>query len=155
MCIRDRPPYLSTFKAHGPATAAEQSTAAGPAAAVSLETELALAARTAGGAVDADAPLMKAGLDSLGAVELRNQLQQALGEGAPALPSTLVFDQPTARQLAAFVEAQHAPAPPAAPPVTTAATLGSAEVVLAGSSALLPQGADGAASVWHLSLIHI
>ena len=53
-------------------------------ASVSLETVMALAARTAGGAVDADAPLMEAGLDSLGAVELRNQLQQALGEGAPA-----------------------------------------------------------------------
>ena len=79
-------------------------------ASVSLETVLALAARTAGGAVDADAPLLEAGLDSLGAVELRNQLQQALGEGAPALPSTLVFDHPTARQLAAFFEAQDLPA---------------------------------------------
>jgi hypothetical protein len=29
-------------------------------------------ARTAGGAVDADVPLLEAGLDSLGAVELRN-----------------------------------------------------------------------------------
>ena len=70
---------------------------------MSLETVLALAARTAGGAVDADAPLLEAGLDSLGAVELRNQLQQALGEGAPALPSTLVFDHPTARALVHFV----------------------------------------------------
>jgi hypothetical protein len=47
-------------------------------AVVSLETVLVLAARTAGGAVDADTPFMEAGLDSLGAVELRNQLQQAL-----------------------------------------------------------------------------
>eukprot|EP00964_Phaeocystis_antarctica_P159261 scaffold130231_cov80-Phaeocystis_antarctica.AAC.1 len=46
---------------------------------------------------------MEAGLDSLGAVELRNQLQEALGEGAPALPSTLAFDHPTARQLAVFL----------------------------------------------------
>ena len=45
---------------------------------VSLETVLALVERTAGGAVDADMPLLEAGLDSLGAVELRNQLQQAL-----------------------------------------------------------------------------
>ena len=44
---------------------------------VSFELLLQLVERTVGGAVDADAPLMEAGLDSLGAVELRNQLQQA------------------------------------------------------------------------------
>ena len=107
------PPFLSAFGARSPAAAAIDPAAAAPlavaaplAAAVPLETVLALAARTAGGAVDADAPLLEAGLDSLGAVELRNQLQQALGKGAPALPSTLVFDHPTARQLAAFLETQ-------------------------------------------------
>ena len=73
------PPFLSAFGVRSPVGAAVRSVAAaGPAAAVSLETVLALAARTAGGAVDADTPLLEAGLDSLGAVELRNQLQQAL-----------------------------------------------------------------------------
>jgi len=74
------PPFLSAFGARSPAAAAavRSGAAAGPAVAVSLETVLALAARTAGGAVDADTPLLEAGLDSLGAVELRNQLQQAL-----------------------------------------------------------------------------
>eukprot|EP00964_Phaeocystis_antarctica_P132920 scaffold97075_cov47-Phaeocystis_antarctica.AAC.1 len=146
------PPFLSAFKARSPAVAAVHSAAAGPTAAVlSLETVLALAARTAGGAVDADAPLLEAGLDSLGAVELRNQLQQALGEGASALPSTLVFDHPTARQLAAFFEAQHAPTASAPPLVTAAGAPLSAEVVLAGTSALLPLGADDVASVWRVS----
>jgi hypothetical protein len=73
------PPFLSAFGSRSPVgTAVRSVAAAGPAAAVSLEKVLALAARTAGGAVDADTPLLEAGLDSLGAVELRNQLQQAL-----------------------------------------------------------------------------
>jgi len=66
--------------------------------AVTLESVLAMVQRTAGGAVDADSPLMESGVDSLGAVELRNQLQAAAGEGV-SLPSTLIFDHPTARQL--------------------------------------------------------
>ena len=51
--------------------------------------------------VDADAPLMEAGLDSLGAVELRSRLAQRLGDAETALPETLVFDFPTVRQLEA------------------------------------------------------
>ena len=77
--------------------------------AVSLEAVMGLVHRTAGGSADADVPLMEAGLDSLGAVELRNQLQQAAGEGM-ALPSTLVFDHPTARQLFTLVESRRTPA---------------------------------------------
>ena len=71
------PPFLSAFGSRRPAASAARSDAAASSASVSLETVMALAARTAGGVVDADAPLMEAGLDSLGAVELRNQLQQA------------------------------------------------------------------------------
>jgi len=37
-------------------------------------------------------------------------------------------------------------------PHTAAGALLSAEVVLAGTSALLPQGADGVASVWRVSV---
>ena len=51
---------------------------------VSLEAVLEMVKRTAGGSVDADAPLMEAGVDSLGAVELRNQLQGAAGGAVAA-----------------------------------------------------------------------
>jgi hypothetical protein len=71
-----------------------------------------------------EAGFFELGGDSLGAVELRSRLHQALCEGAPALPSTLVFEQPTARQLAAFLEAQHASEAPA----TAVGELLSAEV---------------------------
>ena len=69
---------------------------------ISVEAVLEMVKRTAGGAVDADAPLMESGVDSLGAVELRNLLQKAAGEHV-SLPSTVVFDHPTAQQLTNLV----------------------------------------------------
>ena len=72
-------------------------------AAVSVEAIIEVAREIAGVAsIDADAPLMEAGLDSLGAVELRNQLQRVAVDG-DILPSTIVFDHPTARSLSAFL----------------------------------------------------
>ena len=116
---------------------------------VGLESVLSMVRRTAGGTVDADAPLMDAGVDSLGAVELRNQLQAAMGDDR-LLPSTLVFDHPTVRQLASLLT------PSEAPTIAGAhqhqAVCGGALVVVAmdGLSALLPAG-SGSGSAWHLS----
>lgn len=50
--------------------------------------------------VEVEQPLMEAGLDSLGAVELKNALEVKLGK---QLPSTMIFDYPTASSLASFL----------------------------------------------------
>lgn len=53
--------------------------------------------------VAADAPLMAAGLDSLGSQELKNLLASKLGL---ELPATLVFDYPTVAAMADFVHGE-------------------------------------------------
>ncbi len=62
-----------------------------------------------GRAVQPDEPLMSAGLDSLGSVELRNSLEARLGL---QLPATLVFDYPSAAAIAGYLGARvQAPEP--------------------------------------------
>jgi len=53
--------------------------------------------------VGVDESLMNAGLDSLGAVELKNALEARVGL---QLPGTLVFDYPTASALSSFIASQ-------------------------------------------------
>jgi len=81
--------------------------------AISLDQVVDIAGMLLGGDVDADIPLVDAGLDSLAMVELRNQLQQLVSSHGLALPSTLVLEMPTLRQLAAYLaEATGAAAAP-------------------------------------------
>ena len=114
---------------------------------VSLEAVLDMVQRTAGGTVDADAPLMEAGVDSLGAVELRNQLRGAAGE-AIMLPSTLVFDHPTARGLARFFTVE---LPPAAILDDRPAAVSDGGSHLASMRVVLPGGARGIPWAWRVA----
>jgi hypothetical protein len=78
--------------------------AATPLAADVASVVLATVAEVLGRGVAPDEPLMAAGLDSLGAVELRNALEARLGAGGGlSLPSTLVFDYPSASAISDFV----------------------------------------------------
>ena len=60
--------------------------------------------------ISADQPLMEAGLDSLGAVELRTSLQATF---ALDLPATLTFDFPSVTAISKYIATQALP--PAAP----------------------------------------
>ena len=115
--------------------------------AISLETVLDMVRRTAGGSVDADAPLIEAGVDSLGAVELRNQLQRAVGDSI-SLSSTLMFDHPTGRQVATHLGGS---AVVAVETMTSPAHLTSAgtHVDIAGTAVSLPMGGSALREVSH------
>ena len=135
----DPPAFLSAFASKiagaSPMGAGLEEVAEG----ISMESMLELVKRMAGGSVDADAPLMEAGVDSLGAVELRNQLQGAVGDGV-TLPSTLVFDHPTARQILVLLqpaETVSASTTPSLKPMASTAICVNAD----GLSSSLPSGA--------------
>ena len=74
---------------------------AAPSSAATLAEVAAVAASVLGFAPLADQPLMEAGLDSLGAVELRNALGARFGA---ELPATVTLDHPTLAALAAHLQ---------------------------------------------------
>ena len=76
--------------------------------AVLTEEVRALAAGLTGGEVAADEPFMGAGMDSLGAVELRNVLSQRYNV---SLPATVMFDYPTASALGLYLSGLQEDAP--------------------------------------------
>eukprot|EP00964_Phaeocystis_antarctica_P030536 scaffold17244_cov84-Phaeocystis_antarctica.AAC.4 len=117
---------------------------------IGLDTVLSIVQNAVGSAVDADAPLMEAGLDSVGAVELRSQLQQAVGESL-SLPSTLIFNYPTAHQLAAYLQAPSTAARPVALLVRDQPGMESMPTALVGTSAQLPGGVQSLEAAWRMA----
>ncbi|WP_169338146.1 type I polyketide synthase [Nocardia vinacea] len=79
---------------------APESERAGVVLAVVLEHVAASLGHGSGDMIDPTAPFTELGFDSLAGVEFRNRLTKATGL---ALPSTLVFDHPTARGLAEYL----------------------------------------------------
>ena len=125
--------------------------------AVDLSEVLEMIRRTAGSEIDADSPLMEAGLDSLGAVELRNLLDQATGAGAQ-LPNTLIFDHPTARGLDKFFQSLSRPRVAGAAMRRVGVVGGhgaSRSVTIPSLSAVLPARVTGSQSVQHMMLCAI
>ncbi|CAK9054933.1 unnamed protein product [Durusdinium trenchii] len=100
--------------------------------------------------LEEDAPLMESGLDSLSAVDFRNQVAKQLP--GLKLPNTLMFDYPSPQAIAKYATAQLAPAaaaPTAAParaPLVGAAERGPLAVL--SSACRFPAGGDDPDVFW-------
>ena len=115
---------------------------------VGLDAVLSLVRSIAGGVVDADAPLMEAGVDSLAAVELRNHLQPLVE--ATTLPSTLALDYPTARLLASSPLMNSNPGPCSVRICGVPLCQNTSHKVRAdGTAALMPGGVKSIPALWH------
>ncbi len=101
--------------------------------------------------LDTKQPLIEAGLDSLGTVELRNRLSVSLGR---SLPSTLVFDHPTLDALALYllraIDATESPLAPSTAEVEgkKATTSEGDAAVIVGMSCRFPGGANDPELYW-------
>lgn len=94
---------LAGFIAQNTTSTHQSSSSAAPTAETleaSRRTLLEIATGVLGAEVAPDQPLMEAGLDSIGAVELRNAVQDAFGV---ELPATVTYDYPTVDALAGFI----------------------------------------------------
>ncbi|WP_406365863.1 type I polyketide synthase [Streptomyces sp. NBC_01546] len=101
-------------------------------------------------AVGADRAFKELGFDSLAAVELRNALNSATGL---RLPVTLVFDYPTARAVAEYLDTEFGGSEPEAAPEQPAAPAGLSDdepIAIVGISCRFPGGVRSAEDLWDL-----
>ena len=103
--------------------------------------------------VGLDEPLMEAGLDSLAAIELTNQLSQSLGDGV-VLSATVLFDHPTVSQLAAHLGSLLCWEEPVGVHAVQPAVVSQGDVsvqeslMVAGSGCVLPGASNNSAKFW-------
>ncbi|MGN5631520.1 type I polyketide synthase [Streptomyces sp. AC154] len=102
-------------------------------------------------AIDPGTPFTELGFDSLGGVEFRNKVTAATGV---QLPSTLVFDYPTASAVAGFLHTRVDGSQPARPrPAATGAraAAGADEpIAIVGMSCRYPGGVENPDQLWDL-----
>ncbi|GGQ35911.1 hypothetical protein GCM10010266_69000 [Streptomyces griseomycini] len=99
-------------------------------------------------AADADAPLLELGVDSAGAVRLRNLLNAATGL---TLPVSAIFDNPTCRGLVRYVDRVLLGAPAEDDePVTGAAAGDDEPIAIVAMSCRLPGGVHSPEDLWEL-----
>ncbi|MEV7779268.1 type I polyketide synthase [Kitasatospora sp. NPDC088351] len=100
-------------------------------------------------AIDPETPFAELGFDSLGGVEFRNKVTAATGV---QLPSTLVFDYPTAAAVAGFLRTQVDDSAPTRPrPAPTGAKPRADEpIAIVGMSCRYPGGVENPDQLWEL-----
>ncbi|WP_143261731.1 type I polyketide synthase [Allokutzneria sp. NRRL B-24872] len=101
-----------------------------------------------GASVGADTAFQGMGFDSLTAVEFRNRMNALF---AVRLPATLVFDYPTPRAVAEFVQAELTGRRDR-PAAATTATSTDEPIAIVGMSCRYPGGVESPEDLWHLVL---
>jgi len=97
--------------------------------------------------VDPDQALRDLGLDSLGAVELRNRLAADTGLN---LTAAVVFDHPSVAALAKFIQAESSGGPAAGGATPSSAVASDEPIAIVGIGCRFPGGVGSAAELWDL-----